>query len=89
MCFILKKKMAVSNSKDSHFQNKVQNKYSCKNDFIHMIIKKKHHFHVSGLGLSLTLKQRFWATRKWPVKFKLQLTRLGRGTQKCSPIAQG
>ena len=36
-----------------------------KMSFISIRIKK--HFHINGFALSLALKQRLGATRKWPV----------------------
>ena len=30
-------------------------------------IRIKNHFHINGFALSLALKQRLGATRKWPV----------------------
>ena len=38
----------------------------CENEFICIIIKS--HFHINGFALSLTLKVRFFGTRKWPIE---------------------
>ena len=38
----------------------------CENEFICIIIK--NHFHINGFALSLTLKVRFFGTRKWPIE---------------------
>ena len=29
----------------------------------------KDHFHINGYALSLSFKQKFWATRKWPTVY--------------------
>ena len=39
---------------------------SCENEF-YLHENKKNHFNISGFALSLTLKQRLRAPRKWPV----------------------
>ena len=53
-------------SKKSHFQNEAKcETFVVKMSFICMIIK--NHFHINGLALSLTLKVRFFGTRKWPI----------------------
>ena len=89
MCFIfLKTNRLFQIPKTLTFKTRCKTKYSCKHEFIHMRIKKNIIF-MSVAQDSLALKQRFWATGKWPIKFKLQLTRLGRGTQMCSLVAQG
>ena len=55
-------------SKKSHFQNEAKcETFVVKMSFICMIIK--NNFHINGLALSLTLKVRFFRTRKWPIGF--------------------
>ena len=53
-------------SKKSHFQNESKcETFVVKMSFICIIIK--NHFHINGFALSLTLKVRFFGTRKWPI----------------------
>ena len=35
-----------------------------------------NHFHVNGFALSLALKQRLEATRKWPIRYCLRVLAL-------------
>ena len=52
----------------SEFQNEVKRKtFLVKKRYI--CIRTKNHFHVSGLTLGLTLKQRLGATLKWPIGY--------------------
>ena len=62
--------MLFLSSKNSHFQNKGK----CKIFVVEMsciCMRMKNHFHISGFALSLALKQRLLATRKWPLPVKI------------------
>ena len=60
------KQWIFPSSKNSHFQNEAK----CKTFLVKMSLicmRIKYHFHVSSFALSLALKQRLGATRKWPI----------------------
>ena len=60
------KQWVFSSSKNSRFQNEAKWKtFLVKMSFICMRIE--YHFHVSSFTLSLALKQRLGAARKWPI----------------------
>ena len=53
------------------FLSKFQNEAGCKTFVVKMsfmCMKIKNHFQTNGLALSLALKQRLEATRKWTVE---------------------
>ena len=53
------------------FLSKFQNEAECKTFVVKMsftCMKIKNHFQTNGLALSLALKQRLEATRKWTVE---------------------
>ena len=59
--------MYLSEFQNSHFQNEAECKtFVVKMSF--MCMKIKNHFQTNGLALSLALKQRLEATRKWTVE---------------------
>ena len=62
--------MLFLSSKNSHFQHKGK----CKIFVVKMsciCMRMKNDFHISGFSLSLALKQRLVATRKWPLPVKI------------------
>ena len=55
---------AVSESTNPHFENEAR----CKTFLVIMIhLCEKKTFRPNSLALSLALKWRLWATRKWPI----------------------
>ena len=58
-------------SENSHFQNEAKCKtFVLKMSFICMRIE--NHFHINGSALSLALKQKLEATRKWAIAITLR-----------------
>ena len=57
-------------SENSHFQNEAK----CKTFVVKMsfICMRKNHFHINGFTLSLALKERREATRKWAIAITLR-----------------
>lgn len=63
---------ALGLHKDPKAISEFQNGVKCKTFLVkkrYICIRTKNHFHVNGLTLSLTLKQRFGATLKWLIGY--------------------
>ena len=65
---------AIFRVPNSHFQNEAK----CKTFLVEMnfiCLRINNHIHINGFALSLSLKQRPWANRKWPILESLERKR--------------